>query len=47
MAKAALELLGVLPNRLVRAPHLPATDGQVADLRRGLTSANLMEGATR
>jgi 4-hydroxy-tetrahydrodipicolinate synthase len=47
MAKAALELLGVLPNRLVRAPHLPATDGQVADLRRGLTSANLMEDATR
>jgi 4-hydroxy-tetrahydrodipicolinate synthase len=47
MAKAALELLGVLPNRHVRAPHLPATDAQVADLRRGLASARLMEDTTR
>jgi 4-hydroxy-tetrahydrodipicolinate synthase len=47
MVKAALELLGLLPNRHVRAPHLPATDAQVADLRRGLASAHLLEDATR
>jgi 4-hydroxy-tetrahydrodipicolinate synthase len=47
MAKAALELLGLLPNRLVRAPHLAATDAQVAELRRGLVAANLLEGTVR
>ncbi len=43
MAKAALELLGLLPNRFVRAPHLAATDAQVAELRRGLVAADLLE----
>ena len=43
MAKAALELLGLLPNRMVRAPHLPATDEQVAQLRRDLVGAHLLE----
>jgi 4-hydroxy-tetrahydrodipicolinate synthase len=47
MAKAALELLGLLPNRLVRAPHQAATDAQVADLRRGLVAANLLEDTIR
>jgi 4-hydroxy-tetrahydrodipicolinate synthase len=43
MAKAALELLGLLPSRMVRAPHLPATEEQVAQLRRDLVSAHLLE----
>jgi 4-hydroxy-tetrahydrodipicolinate synthase len=43
MAKAALELLGLLPNRVVRAPHLPATDEQVAQLRHDLVTAHLLE----
>ena len=43
MAKAALELLGLLPNRMVRAPHLPATDEQVAQQRRDLVGAHLLE----
>jgi 4-hydroxy-tetrahydrodipicolinate synthase len=45
MAKAALELLGLLPNRVVRAPHTPATDDQVAQLRRDLVGAHLLEDA--
>jgi 4-hydroxy-tetrahydrodipicolinate synthase len=47
MAKAALELQGLLPNRNVRAPHLPATDAQVAELRRGLVAANILEDTDR
>jgi 4-hydroxy-tetrahydrodipicolinate synthase len=47
MAKAALHLLGLLPNRNVRAPHIPATDAEVAELRRGLVAADLMQDATR
>jgi 4-hydroxy-tetrahydrodipicolinate synthase len=46
MAKAALELLGLLPNRVVRAPHIPATDEQVAQLRRDLVSVHLLEDAS-
>jgi 4-hydroxy-tetrahydrodipicolinate synthase len=45
MAKAALELLGLLPNRVVRAPHAPATDDEVAQLRRDLVDAHLLEDA--
>ncbi|MBA2464389.1 MAG: 4-hydroxy-tetrahydrodipicolinate synthase [Nocardioidaceae bacterium] len=47
MVKAALELLGQLPNRHVRLPHLPATDDQVAALRRDLVTARLLEDTTR
>jgi 4-hydroxy-tetrahydrodipicolinate synthase len=43
MAKAAMQLLGVLPNRTMRLPLLAATDEQVAQLRTALTSARLME----
>jgi 4-hydroxy-tetrahydrodipicolinate synthase len=43
MTKAALELLGHLPNRVVRAPHAPATDDEVALLRRDLVGAHLLE----
>jgi 4-hydroxy-tetrahydrodipicolinate synthase len=43
MVKAALELLGRLPNRRVRAPHLPATEEQVAALRSVLAAADLLE----
>ncbi len=43
MVKAALEILGLLPTRQVRLPHLPATDDQVAALRGALTEAGLLE----
>jgi hypothetical protein len=46
MVKAALELAGLLPNRIVRAPQLAATPGQVAELRRDLISAELLEDNT-
>jgi 4-hydroxy-tetrahydrodipicolinate synthase len=46
MAKAALELLGLLPGRMVRAPHLPATDEQIAQLRRDLVGAHLLEDSS-
>ena len=42
MAKAALELQGVLPNRLMRLPLVPATDDQVAALRADLETAGLL-----
>ncbi len=43
MAKAALQLLGVLDNRVVRLPLVPATDEQVALLRSDLADAALLE----
>lgn len=42
MAKAALELQGVLPNRLMRLPLVPATEDQVAGLRADLETAGLL-----
>jgi 4-hydroxy-tetrahydrodipicolinate synthase len=45
MVKAALQLLGLLANRNVRAPHLPATDTQVAELLRDLAASDLIEAA--
>lgn len=41
-AKAALQLLGVLDNRHVRAPLVPLDDDEVAALRAGLVSAGLL-----
>jgi 4-hydroxy-tetrahydrodipicolinate synthase len=41
-AKAALELMGVLPNRNVRLPLVPADDDLVAHLRDVLTTAGLL-----
>ena len=43
MAKAAMQLLGVLPNRRVRLPLVPATDEQVAALREELVRAGLLD----
>ncbi len=43
MVKAALQLHGVLANRTVRLPLLPATDDQVAELRRDLLDAELLD----
>ncbi len=43
-AKAALELLGVLPNRVVRNPLVPLADDEVAALRAGLDAAGLLPG---
>ena len=42
-AKAALELMGVLPNRNVRLPLVPADAGLVAHLREVLSRAGLLE----
>jgi len=42
MAKAALQLLGVLPNRTTRPPLVDATDDEVALLRTDLTEAGLL-----
>ena len=41
-AKAALELLGVLDNRVVRPPLLALDEAEVADLRSGLAAAGLL-----
>jgi 4-hydroxy-tetrahydrodipicolinate synthase len=45
-AKAGLQLLGVLDNRNVRLPLVPASDDLVDELRTVLTAAGLLEGAT-
>ena len=45
MAKAALQLAGVLDGRAVRLPLLPATDAQMDALRADLTDAGLTPGA--
>lgn len=42
--KAALQLLGVLEHRTVRAPLVPATDDEVALVRAGLVVSGLLEG---
>jgi 4-hydroxy-tetrahydrodipicolinate synthase len=41
-AKAAMQLLGVLPNRNVRLPLVPADETLVADLRAVLERAGLL-----
>ncbi|MGZ4447976.1 MAG: 4-hydroxy-tetrahydrodipicolinate synthase [Nocardioides sp.] len=45
-AKAALQLLGVLPNRNVRLPLVPASDDLVATLRSELAAVGLLEEHT-
>jgi 4-hydroxy-tetrahydrodipicolinate synthase len=45
MVKAALELQGLLTNRVVRMPLVEATEHQVTELRRDLVDAGLLEGA--
>lgn len=51
MAKASLEVLGVLGNRHVRLPLVPATDDEVVGVRAGLDAAreaaDALLGATR
>lgn len=46
MAKAALELQGILPNRVTRAPLLAATADEVELLRHELALAGLLEVAS-
>lgn len=41
-AKAALQLLGVIPNRFVRGPLVPLDDDEVAALRAGLVASGLL-----
>ncbi|MGZ4460310.1 MAG: 4-hydroxy-tetrahydrodipicolinate synthase [Nocardioidaceae bacterium] len=45
-AKAAMQLVGVLPNRNVRLPLVPADEELVAYLRIELTDAGLLEDTT-
>ncbi len=46
-AKAALELLGVTDNRVVRLPLVQADDEQVARVRDVLSAAGLLSGTAR
>lgn len=46
-AKAALEVLGVLPNRDTRLPLVPFTDDEVATVREGLAAAGLLDVVDR
>jgi len=41
-AKAALQLLGVLDNRTVRAPLVPLDETELAALRTGLAASGLL-----
>ncbi len=43
-AKAALQLMGVLPHRTVRLPLVPADDALVEHLREVLSTAGLLKG---
>ena len=43
MAKAALQLRGLLPNRTLRLPLIEANDREVAQLRTELVTAALLE----
>jgi len=45
MAKAALQLLGVLRHRTMRPPLVDATDQEVAELREALAASRLLESA--
>lgn len=45
MAKAAMQLLGVLPNREMRLPLVAARDDMVETLRLGLDAAGLLRAA--
>jgi len=42
MAKAASQLLGVIPNRIVREPLVTADDDEVATVRKGLVEAGVL-----
>ncbi|SIQ79535.1 dihydrodipicolinate synthase [Cellulosimicrobium aquatile] len=46
MAKAAVELLGVTDNRLLRLPNVAATEDDVALVRDALAAAGVLAGAT-
>ena len=40
--KAALELMGLLPNRSVRLPLVPATEDQVSAIRADLQQIGIL-----
>ena len=42
-AKAAVEALGLIPNRHMRLPYVAASDDDVATLRAGLRAAGLLD----
>ena len=41
-SKTALELLGLIPTRTVRLPHVEADDDEVALVRAALVAAGLL-----
>ncbi|WP_028046994.1 4-hydroxy-tetrahydrodipicolinate synthase [Cellulomonas sp. URHE0023] len=46
-AKAALQVLGLLPERSVRLPLVPASDDELALIRDGLRASGLLDVAVR
>ena len=46
-AKAALQALGILPERSVRLPLVPASDDELAQIRDGLRAARLLDVVVR
>ncbi|WP_426595296.1 4-hydroxy-tetrahydrodipicolinate synthase [Cellulomonas sp. McL0617] len=44
-AKAALQVLGLVPERTVRLPLVPASDDELAQIRDGLRAAGLLDVA--
>ena len=42
-AKAALELLGLLPSRATRLPIVPLSDAELGELRTDLVRAGLLD----
>ena len=46
-AKAALQALGILPERSVRLPLVPASDDELAQIRDGLRAARLLNVVVR
>jgi 4-hydroxy-tetrahydrodipicolinate synthase len=47
MAKAAVQLLGVTDNRVLRLPNLAASEDEARDVRAGLLAAGLLGDAAR
>lgn len=45
MAKAAVQLIGITDNRVLRLPNLAASEDEVRDVRAGLLAAGLLGGA--
>ena len=47
MAKAAVQILGITDNRLLRLPNIAASEDEALDVRAGLLAAGLLGGTRR